>query len=107
MIVVMATNTARVLQVFENNTGQDIPGSFVASQSGLTERQVHSSVAQLRNHGYAIDSPIKGRYIFRGIEASPREVRSGRMFEEVAVGKTGVIIIQDENGELYKATPIA
>lgn len=98
----------KLLDFFSKRTGEVVNTTDIATELGVTDKQVKAAVTTLLGHGHNIESISRGTaFIYRGLKPEiKREVVSRRMFEEIGVGKNGVIVIQDTEGNLYKAEEI-
>jgi biotin operon repressor len=100
-----------VFAYLEHRIGQAVHVDDVAADLGFTKQQVKSAVNNLRTtKGIPIETLVAG-YSWRYLPNSkPSEDSPGngsnhtkRIFEEIGVTKTGLIILQDEDGNLFSA----
>lgn len=97
-----------LLEFFTKHTGEIINTTDIALAIKATDKQVKGAVNTLLGHGHDIESVSRGTaYVYRGMKSEIKPKSTGkRMFEEIGVGKNGIIVIQDTDGNLYKAEEI-
>lgn len=98
----------KLLEFFNKHVGEIVNVTDIAKTIEVTEKQIKGAVNTLLGHGHNIESVSRGTaYIYRGMkqEIKPAAV-SRRLFEEIGVSKSGAIVIQDADGNLYKAEEI-
>lgn len=96
-----------VLAVITKRPGEIIYLKDIVAATGLDEKQVQSAINNMRRDDPTLESTIQT--VARGqawrYDPTGRRRKDGekRMFEELAVTKTGALIIQDQDGNLYRA----
>lgn len=96
----------RVLDFIRERPNVELTVTEIGHNTGLNNGQVNQGIRTLRIQGSLIDTVKPGySYIYR--EQRPtNEVSEKRIFEEIGTTKAGAIVIQDEDGNLYKAEEI-
>lgn len=91
----------------------EIPVADLAKETGFTLTQVSNAVVHLRESGIRIEIPMRGvyRYIPGAPPAAKKEdkakpEKSKQLFEELGRTKSGEIIVEGEDGALYKLCEI-
>ena len=93
-----------IRKYFTDRVGQEVYLSDVATEFELTYQQVIRAAYRLSRKDSTFVKVTNGVYSYRPSKMSS----SGkRIFEELAVTKTGRILIQDENGVVYAAEILA
>lgn len=93
---------ARILEYMEQHTGQPVYTDTIVKELGLPARTIQNTIGQLRDaKGFAIETISAGRaYRYRGTTAA---ANGKRVFEEIGTTKEGHVIIQADDGTLYRA----
>lgn len=98
-----------VLRYLIEKTGQLCFHEDIAKDVDLSRSQVSSAVNNLLG-AHNIERPGNGQVIYRGVRStnshSPSHSTENRLFEELATTKTGDLLIQDQNGVVYRATEL-
>lgn len=97
-----------ILAVFLENKNQAVTLNQLTHQTGLEASKVQSNVNNLKNSKrdhFTIETITRGQiWILRD---SPEKPTPGkRIFEEIGPTRDGAIVIQDGDGNLYKATEL-
>lgn len=97
----MSTQKAQVMQYLESHPGKTLHLGDMAADLNLTNMQVSTAISFIRRDGslHEVEQVGKGIYRYRPTNGKP----SSELYEKVGVTKTGALVIQDENGRLYKA----
>lgn len=98
-----------VLEYFHRHVGEEVWITDLASESGFTTQQLQNCISGvIRNEpNCGIESMVRGRsWRYLPPEQRPEAVNGKRIFEEMAASKTGQIVIQDDEGNLFIATPL-
>lgn len=92
-----------VMKYLTDHAGQLVHLQDIVDATGLTINQVQNAIGNARRESEMWSRTIE--VITAGQTWRYRDVTtgSGRMFEEVRVTKSGVLIIEDEEGRLYQA----
>lgn len=99
----------RVLHYLEQHVGENVYHQDVSKQLDLTESQVKEAIYHLRkkdNLSGSIEVVVAGS-IWRYDPSKRESKKSGkRIFEELGVTHQGEIILQDEEGNLFRASEL-
>lgn len=103
--------TADLAKYFRDHVGQEVFLKDLENEfPSFTKLQIQGNINNLNrtNSAVQVETLLKGQsWIYRpGANGKPGAVTAKRMFEEVAVTKAGALIIQDESGNLYRATEL-
>lgn len=107
-VIKAAGITADLARYFREHTGVEVfLKDLLEEFPKYTAVQIQSNVNNLNrtNTEISVDTLLRGQsWIYRpnGKKAAP----TNRVFEQIAVTKTGALIIQDDAGTLYKATEL-
>lgn len=104
---------AKILQVLTRSPGEVVYVQDIASHAKVTEQQVKSALApsRLAKYPIRIDVVVNGKaWRYMG-DRSPQvpepaetpTVAEKRIFEEIGTTKSGQLIIQDMDGNLFRA----
>ena len=100
--------TAKLRERFERAPGVVLYSKDLAEEFGCEERLIQQSVANIRreHNGQPLVHITARAWVFQpGAELKAEPIPSRRVFEELGVNKkTGEIVIQDDEGVLYRAT---
>lgn len=99
----------QLLEYFTKHIGEILNTNDIAKDLKVADKQVKGAVNTLLGQGHDIDSVSRGNaFIYRGLkqEIKPSKPTSRRMFEEIGMTKSGALVIQDTEGNLYKAVEI-
>lgn len=97
----------KVLEIFIANPNLEITLTSIQKQLDnlYTEHQIQTAILNLRRRGNVpIEIPVAGK-VYRyvpGKTVQP-EGPQNRLFEYVATLKTGALLLQDEEGKVYRA----
>lgn len=97
-----------VMRYFEEHTGAHVYVEDIATAVKASREQVQSCISNMKRElpEFAIETIVTGN-VYRYSGAPKPEVKPGkRMFEELAVTKAGDILIQDQDGAVYKAVEL-
>jgi biotin operon repressor len=98
-----------VLAILRKNPYVEMPTAELVEKSGFTPKQVSNAIHKLRSSGVRIESPMYG--IYRYVPGDMHSVKpvtveqpkpSKLLFEELGRTKSGEIIVEGEDGALYK-----
>lgn len=97
-----------VLRYFQQHPGVTIHLPDLAKELGYPEDRIQSAVNSIRNRntdgaGDAIDIIMAGNAWRWHPNGPARALPTKRMFEEIGPAKTGGIVIQDTDGNLFLA----
>lgn len=98
-----------LLEYLTKRPGEVLNTADIARDIKATESQVKGAVKTLLGHGHDIESVSRGNaYIYRGLKQEIKTAKKSdkRIFEEIGQSKSGAIVIQDAEGNLYKAEEI-
>ena len=102
--------TAELARYFRDHVGQEVFLKDLAAEfPQYTTIQIQSNINNLNrtNTEVRVTTLIKGQsWTYRPKGKDAATVASKRIFEEIAVTKSGAIIVQDESGNLFKATEL-
>lgn len=98
-----------IMKYFEEHTGVSVYVDDLAKAAGCSRDQAQSCVNNIRREvpSFSIEVVVTGnvwRYV--GKPSAQTGKPGKRIFEELAVTKTGDILIQDEAGSVYKAVEL-
>lgn len=105
------STAAPTLVVLRRSPYVEMPLNEISKKTGLEPKQVANAIAGLRASGIRIESPIKGvyRYVPSDVNTTKKEEAhrpSKQLFEELGRTKSGEIIVEGEDGALYKLCEI-
>lgn len=97
--------SGKVLDYLIENENIIVTLTGIMKATELTRTQVFSTLSNLRiRHGVNIETVTKGgAWIYKGM--TPVDSK-GRLFEFLAETKKGTLLIQDEEGTIYKASKV-
>ena len=97
--------STKVYEVLRSLEGEEVPLAVLIEQTGLNRDQIIGALNTMRRvRGLPIEPVIRGySYRLRAESGNAPAKVAKRMFEEVGILKSGAILIQDDNGALYKA----
>lgn len=103
--------SASVREYFTTHPGVEVPLSELKSAIGkqVSNSVIHNAISYLRVRGdFPIETLAHGRiWRHRPAATAPAAAKNDkRVFEELAITKTGDIIIQDEEGKVYRAVEL-
>lgn len=109
----------KVYEVLAKNIGLPVSVDDIVKETGLDRERVINGFTTLRARGFQVEGVIKGslyrltalapvpkeakREVYEVPEPEPVRTPIKRMFEEIGVTRDGVVIIQDDEGTLFKA----
>lgn len=101
-----------VVEWVEAHPDQPFSSKAAAQQLGLTDQQVRSALTRMRQNGAQVNVVIKGSmYRFVGWGKPTKKTAtpsaSVSLFEKIAELKTGVLILKDEDGNLFRAEELS
>lgn len=102
------STSPEVLKYIQEQQGEYVYVDTVCKDLGLERAQVQGAISNLRNrHNQPIEVVQKGT-IWRWKPNAENEKSKNykRVFEEVGATRTGAVVIQDEDGNLYKAVEL-
>lgn len=96
---------SQVSEYLHRRPGEEVFVTDIAKDLGLTKKQVQNCVTNAMREGAWPDVEIVTRgNSWRFIPDNRNDRKSNkRMFEEIGVTKDGSIVIQDTDGNLYRA----
>jgi hypothetical protein len=100
--------SASVREYFTAHPGVEVPLSELKSAIGknVSNSVIHNAISYLRVRAeFPIETLAYGR-IWRYRPAVVAKSTGKRMFEELAVTRTGDVLIQDEEGKVYRAVEL-
>lgn len=104
---------AKIMAVFIKRPGQVIWLSEIQEATGETnQRRVQAAVGAMGREGVGIETHTRGQaWIYRPQTAPDSrppaaKARDGRMFEAIGPAKDGSMIIESEDGTLWRATEL-
>lgn len=78
----------------------------IAKDVGYTERQVGAAISYLiKQRGEPIERRGTGQFIYNPAARKP-DHNGRKLFEGLAETKSGKLVLQDEDGNLFIATPV-
>ena len=90
--------------VLKEREGLETTIPDIMARTGLRRDQVFNAVNTLKRQGRPVETHVAGHSFILRREAPLTKEK--RVFEEIGTAKNGDIVIQDEDGNLYKATRI-
>jgi len=106
-----------IVQWLDGHQNQVFSSKDLGSFLGLSDEQIRGAFTRLRKNGAKIDIVVQGsKYRFTGwktdvvksVIVKPVPVKSTiALFEKIGTTKTGVLILQDENGSLFRAEELS
>lgn len=90
-----------IRRYFEEHPGVDINASELVETLMMTPEQISASISKLRSNG--VDIVAVGRGTYRYV---PNKKPSESLFRLVGTSKSGALIIERDDGRLYKATEL-
>lgn len=107
-VIKAAGITGELARYFRDHTGVEVFLKDLQEEfPKYTTIQIQSNINNMNrtNTEVKVDTLLKGQsWIYR--PKGKQSPTNKRVFEEIAVTKTGALIIQDESGTLYKATEL-
>jgi hypothetical protein len=101
-----------VLEALRKYPNQDVTITQLTEETGLTRGQVQGAIANARardNLDIVITTVVAGN-VYRWSPRSPAAAfdagNGRRLFEQIAVTKSGDLILQDDGGNLYRAAEL-
>lgn len=97
-----------VLSALIKHPYTEIPVADLAKETGFTLTQVSNAVIHLRDKGIRIEIPMRGVYRYvpgaapTGKPVAEPPKPSKLLFEEIGRTKSGEIVVEGEDGALYK-----
>lgn len=106
-----ARTSDKILDYFHTHQNIQVTLNELADATGLDANQVKSAINTLKSSRYKMnfETVMTGNvWIYRPDKGKSVDVNTVNtvMFEQVGKSSTGVIVIQDEDGKLYKAVEI-
>lgn len=96
--------SSAVLEYFTKSPGEILYTSDITKNLNLTKDQVQSAISRFKNRKGINFEVISAGHAYRYQPGPAEEKKTGnRVFEEIGVTKKGDIIIQDSDGNLYRA----
>lgn len=104
-------SAGKVLEFLAKNRGVDVNIWELTEATGLASEQVQTCLSQLRNrNGLPITIVAKGRiYRYEAENATvavPEAPREKRIYQEIGNTSAGVVIVEDEDGTLWRVTEL-
>lgn len=98
----------KVLNYLMQREGRQVTSVEIATAIGVPSVPTRNTCTSLvRERGTGVECPTPGVFMFRQPEPVTAPTQpAGRLFEEIGIGRDGRIIIQDEEGNFYLASPI-
>lgn len=96
----------KVLKYFHDNKDVQVNINEMVATLGLEKSQIQNAVNNLKSrYRTNIDTVLTGNiWVFR---SGVPEIKPGSIvYEQIGVSSNGVIVIQDENGKMFKAVEI-
>lgn len=98
-----------VLKYFLEHKNMTVMLADIEHETGLSTNQVQNAISNLRSRGKQdIQTVIAGRsWVYKGQSEKTISRNGGPLlFELLATAKNGDLIIQDDSGNLYRATAL-
>ena len=99
----------KLIRYLDSKAGQRVYADSIAVDLNEPVERVRAGINNLqRELGYPIDTFSTGVYDVRagGLPPKGRPHRSDRIFQEVGTTKDGGLVIESEDGKLYRATEL-
>lgn len=106
----------RILEVFMENPNVEVTVEQIRKRTAppqgqgvpYTVAQVQTAIANLRNRNQVpIESVVAGRVYRYTPGKKPTSDGSKRLFETLAVLKNGALLLEDENGAIFRAVELS
>lgn len=108
--MVRASFRPAILRYFEQHERQNVYLEDLAEAIGATKEQAQGAMTNLRANMPDMAKQIKvivtGNVWTYDRDRTPAAKPTKRMFEELATAKDGTIVIQDQDGGLYRASEL-
>lgn len=101
----------KVMEALRKHENLDVPIGLIVEETGLTRLQVQAAITNLqKRHEVNITTVVRGNlYRWSGKNGKPKDAvvsASNAMFEQLAVSKSGDLILRSEDGCIYRAREI-
>lgn len=100
--------SGKVLDVLSKHRGIDVTVTDICQDTGLTREQVKTAVNNLAvRHNLPITTVVRGNvYRYEKANAATTPKSDETLYVQLGVTKAGVVLLEDEEGELWRATKI-
>lgn len=98
-----------VFKYLDDHIGQTVYCNDIAEELKVDKSSIMNVISRcIRNNinGYADRLQVIQRGNVWCLHAATKSAFSNKLYEQLATTKSGVIILQDEDGEVYKVVPI-
>ena len=95
-----------ILHYMENHIGENVYVDDISQAANCTREQAQAAINNMRHDAFPIESIVAGNVWRYTGETAKAQKQSKRMFEELAVTKSGDILIQDLDGVVYRAVEL-